>query len=245
MEKKNVSIHTGTSGWSYDEWKGDFYPEDIAKKDWFGYYCKHFDTVELNATFYRSFPEKTYRGWAEKAPVHFKYVLKAPRLLTHRKFLKDPESILGRFEERASLMNDKTGLLLLQLAPKTPVEHERLENVFRSSKDPGKLAVEFRNEKWMNKEVFKLLEKYRIVYCNPDSPDIRVDSILTSDTGYIRLHGRKEWYKYNYSKDELGEISDAAEQMISKGAKTVYIFFNNDYQTHAPVNALALKKMLF
>ncbi len=121
-----MKYYIGTSGWSYDDWKGRFYPEGTAKKKWLQYYASQFNTVEINAAFYRRFQPKTYKGWAEKAEPGFKYVVKAPQLITHRKFLKDVDDNCKEFAESASHLGDKFGLILLQLHPKMPYEPERL-----------------------------------------------------------------------------------------------------------------------
>lgn len=234
----------GTSGWSYAHWQGVFYPEKWPKSRWLEYYVTRFSTVEVNATFYRTFQDQTYLKWRERAPKGFCYVLKAPRLITHRRYLQGAEESIGRFWAQARLLEDKLGLVLLQLAPNTPYEPERLRHALRAFHDPRRVAVEFRDERWLTGEVRELLEEKRAVFCSADSPKSKLLDWVTSDTGYIRLHGRREWYAYDYPAEELKEIASLARRMAREGAKTVYVFFNNDAKGFAPKNALVLKEML-
>ncbi len=234
----------GTSGWTYDHWKGNFYPSELTRKNWFNYYTDHFDTVEINATFYRRFEDQTYLNWAFKAPEHFQYVLKVPRIITHRKFLRDCELDIREFWRSAKLLREKLGLLLLQLSPQIPFAPGLLKKALSSFNDPKKVAVEFRNESWLNQETYNLLKKIGVVFCNVDSPRFSFIEWTTSDIAYIRLHGRKRWYSYNYTDHELEEIAEAARQLNNKGARKVYVFFNNDFEGYAPRNALRLIEIL-
>ncbi len=234
----------GTSGWTYDHWKGNFYPADLAKNRWFEHYATIFSTVEVNATFYRTFQDTTYQKWYDKAPADFSYVLKAPKPVTHYKHLIDAEDEIQAFWRSANLLGDKFGLILLQVAPDTPYDLERLEKALRAFSDPGRVAVEFRNDQWYNEEVRGLLTRLGAVFCDADSPRSHLRGWVTSQTAYIRLHGRRHWYSYNYSDAELADIAERARNMAGEGASCVYIFFNNDFEGYAPVNAQVLKKML-
>jgi uncharacterized protein YecE (DUF72 family) len=237
-------IYIGTSGWIYEHWRGLFYPADLPQKRWFDYYTTCFSAVEINATFYRTFKDQTYLNWREKAPPGFRYVLKAPRLITHRKYLEDVEAEITRFWQSASLLGERLGLILLQLAPATPYDPERLRKALRAFEDPGRVAVEFRRREWFNEEIYQLLREVGAVFCNADSPKTALNDWLTSETAYLRLHGRKRWYSYNYSPEELSQIAALVQEMIHKGAHAVYVFFNNDFEGYAPQNALTLMHLL-
>jgi len=234
----------GTSGWSYPEWSGRFYPEGWPKSRWFDYYVTQFTTVEVNATFYRSFRDETYHKWRERAPEGFSYVLKVPRLITHRKRLADVGDIIRTFWRSARLLGDRLGLVLLQLPPKMPFDLARLEAALTAFPDPSRVAVEFRDERWLEKDAFTLLSRVGAVLVSADSPKTRMSGHVTSEVGYIRLHGRDAWYTYDYSEGELREIASVARSMAARGAETIYVFFNNDFGGHAPRNARALKEML-
>jgi uncharacterized protein YecE (DUF72 family) len=244
MKNNDPQILVGTSGWSYPHWRGVFYPEDWPKSKWFEYYVRKFTTVEINATFYRFFKDHTYHNWRDRAPEPFKYVLKTPRLISHRKYLKDAEDQIKAFWRSANLLKSRFGLILLQLAPGMPYEPDRLKQALLAFETPGKVAVEFRHRKWLTGETRDLLREAGAIFCAADSPKTKLTDWVTSETAYIRLHGRKQWYSYDYSRQELREIAELAKRMAGHGAKTVYIFFNNDFEGYAPKNAIALLEML-
>lgn len=234
----------GTSGWTYDHWKGRFYPPDLPKKSWFDYYAGVFHAVEVNATFYRSFKDQTYNNWRQRAPQDFGYVLKVPQLITHRKYLLDVDEDIRKFYQSCSLLKDKFEMILLQVAPNTPYDLLRLQKALSAFPDPSRVAVEFRRPEWLNPDTMYLLRAARAAICNVDSPQQRITENLTSDRAYLRLHGRQRWYAYNYSEDELKEIALLARNLVKGGAHRVYIFFNNDYEGYAPANARALQSLL-
>ena len=234
----------GTSGWSYPHWKGTFYPDDLPKSRWFEYYASVFPTVEVNATFYRRFKDKTFENWRDKVPGHFRYVLKAPKPITHVKYLEDAETEIKEFWRQATILGERLGLILLQLAPKTPYDPERLRRALEAFGDPSKVAVEFRNKQWLCDEVKALLTNMNVPFCSADSPKTKLLDWTTSTyAAYIRLHGRKRWYSYDYSDDELREIAELARRMGER-AESVYIFFNNDIGGYATKNALKLMELL-
>jgi len=237
-------LFIGTSGWYYDHWKKCFYPPDLPKNKWLEHYLKYFRTVEVNATFYRSFKPKTYHNWADKVPDGFRYVLKVPRLITHRKFLKNCKKDIGQFERSANILGEKLGLLLLQLAPQTGLELDLLSSALDAFKDPSKVAVEIRNKEWLTDETTVLIKEHGAIFVNIDSPDIRLLDQVTSETVYLRLHGSKKWYQHNYSDDELHMFATQIREYIKAGAKQIFVFFNNDYHGYAPENARKLAEIM-
>lgn len=238
------TYRVGTSGWTYDDWQPRFYPKDCPKRKWLEFYAEHFTSVEINATFYRRFKDVVYQNWHDRVPTDFRYVLKIPRFITHRKILLDIQEDLKTFCTSAQLLKEKLGILLLQLAPRTPYDLDRLENVLNHFPNTKKVAVEFRDPKWFTPETFALLKKFRAIFCTADSPKTRLENIVTSDKAYIRLHGRTKWFDYNYSTKQLEQIADLANNMHTQGAKEVYIFFNNDMHANAVKNAATLRKIL-
>jgi len=234
----------GTSGWTYEHWKGCFYPHGLPKSRWFDYYAGLFSAVEINATFYRTFKDQTYLNWKARAPQGFGYVLKAPRRITHRKYLQDVEEDIVTFCRSCALLEDRLEMILLQLAPATPYDPERLSKALRAFPDPGRVAVEFRKACWFTSEIEELLRSVGATFCNVDSPRQELTGTLTSKRAYIRLHGREHWYAYNYSATELEEIAGLARELAARGAEKVYIFFNNDFEGYAPANALVLHEIL-
>jgi len=244
MSKEKAQFLIGTCGWTYSDWEEIFYPEDWHKSRWLEYYATQFRTVEINATFYRIFKDQTYQKWRERVPKEFCYVLKAPRFITHHKQLKGAEEQIKSFWRSAALLEDRLGLILLQLAPSTPYDLQRLKQTLLTFGDPGKIAVEFRHKKWLTEETRELLKETGSVFCAVDSPTSELADWVTSENAYLRLHGRKQWYAYDYSLQELREIAVLAKRMEELGAKKVYIFFNNDVNGYAPKNALTLLGML-
>ena len=129
-------VHVGCSGWVYRHWRGSFYPEGLAQKRWFERYAEEFDTVEINASFYRLPLASTFHGWRDKAPPGFRYAVKVNRFITHMKKLKDPESSTPKFFAGANRLEEKLGPVLFQLPPRWKVNPERLEE-FLSSIERG------------------------------------------------------------------------------------------------------------
>lgn len=240
---KQIPCLVGTSGWTYEHWKGCFYPPGLAKRRWFEHYAGIFQTVEINATFYRTFKDQTYLKWKERAPQGFGYVLKAPRRITHRKYLFDVEADITEFARSCALLEERLEMILLQLAPATPYDLERLRKALLAFPDPSRVAVEFRKACWFCEEAADLLRSLGSAFVNVDSPRQELTRLLTSKRAYIRLHGRKCWYSYNYSHDELAEIAALAGELAERGAERVYIFFNNDCAGYAPANALTLRDL--
>lgn len=238
MTKRKFFI--GTSGFVYPHWKGKFYPKDLSQNKWFEYYCAKFPTVEIDATYYRSFGKKIYQNWYSESPKDFKYVLKAHRIIVHRKKLTGTE--IKRCWESAITLKEKLGLILLQFSQKALVDKNQLEKIFSLFPDPRFLAAEFRNHNWLQPEIKKLLQIYKVTFCSSDAPEINLTNWITSDIGYIRLHGysKNNWYAKKYQKKDLTQIATIANQMLHKGAKQVFIFFNNDVEGFAPQNALEL-----
>jgi len=244
MANDRSSFLVGTSGWSYEHWKERFYPKGLAKTRWFDYYVNLFPTVEINATFYGHFKDETFFNWRDRTPPDFKFVLKAPKLITHQKLLLDAKEDIRQFWQSASLLGEKLALVLLQIAPDMPYDPDRLRQAIQTFGNPAQVAVEFRREDWFNEDIRDLLKEIGAVYCDAESPRFQLKSWVTASTGYMRLHGRHSWYAYNYSEEGLRELAARARQMQDNGAERVYIFFNNDLEGYAPANALALMEIL-
>lgn len=239
-----MKVYIGTSGWTYEHWKDLFYPEGLARSRWFEHYSTCFPAVEVNATFYRSFKEQTFQKWRDKAPSGFKYVLKVPRLVTHRKYLKDVDETIGQFVRVSAVMGDTLGAFLLQLAPGMPFEPDRLRRALRAFPQPDRVAVEFRHQRWFTDEIRELLSEIGAIFCIVDSPMLQVRDWVTSSVVYFRMHGRSRWYAHNYSPAELSEVAQRILALESRSVDTVYVFFNNDYQGYAPRNAALLMDIL-
>ncbi len=237
----NKVIHLGTSGWYYDDWVDTFYPKDLEKSKWLSFYAQQFDTVEVNASFYRLPFENMVKGWRRKAPDDFLFTFKGSRVITHRKKLKDSEEYLDRFYSRIREIGDKLGIILWQLPPNLHRDDEKLEAFLNMLDSSIRQVIEFRHESWFDQKVYNLLEKYNVGYCILSAPGLPTVFESTSDFAYVRWHGKNDWYKQEYSKQELGGWASQINQL---DVSEVFGYFNNDYQGFAPKNCAELKQML-
>jgi uncharacterized protein YecE (DUF72 family) len=236
-------IYIGTSGWLYDHWRGIFYPEEVSKTRWFDYYAEHFDTVELNVSFYRLPKKETFIGWWEKSPKNFLFAVKASRFITHVKRLKDCREPWKLFISHAKGLKEKLGPVLFQLPPNLKVNLDRLESFLKIiSKYKVRKAFEFRDESWFCDEVYSLLSKYKTALVLADSPRYPLVEKVTADFVYIRFHGGKILYGSNYSKKELKKWANKIKKWSKKGLD-VYAYFNNDAHGYAVDNAMTLKAL--
>jgi uncharacterized protein YecE (DUF72 family) len=242
--------YVGTSGWSYEHWQGVFYPEGLPKKERFAYFAAQIPTVELNATFYHLFPEKTFQGWAEKAPPGFLYAVKMWRRITHYKRLQNVEEDLRLFLHRITLLEDHLGPVLIQLPPGLHRDDSRLSRfleVFREAQEilekTFRAAVEFRHKSWFAEEVYTLLDAAGIAFCLGDMPKLEFPRRVTGDFTYLRFHGKPYLYRSLYSEETLSEWSVWLGMQLKAGFDA-FVYFNNDFEAHAVHNARQLKHLL-
>ena len=234
----------GTSGWSYDEWVGLVYPTRSTPK--LKYYSSIFSTAEIDSTFYASPKQDMIQGWIRNTPPGFKFSLKLPQLMTHKKRLENIEDDTAQFLDLIKPMSDsgKLGAVLVQLPPSfTKKSAKTLENFFQLLSPSFSYAVEFRDKSWEEKDTFKLLERYRISSVITDSP-LELTAELTTDWAFVRYHGRgqKIWYDYKYSEQEISMLAKKL-QGIQEKTSVVYGYFNNHYGGNAVENTLQLIQM--
>ncbi|HET7307550.1 MAG TPA: DUF72 domain-containing protein [Gammaproteobacteria bacterium] len=231
------AIRIGTSGFHYKHWKGDFYPADMPERDWFGWYARHFDTLEINNTFYR-LPERTvFAQWHDQAPPGFCYAVKFSRFGTHIKYLKSVEPI-ERFMDRAAPLAELLGPVLVQLPPHWQVNTERLDCFMAALPSTCRWTFEFRHPSWLCDEVFALLEKHHVALCVHDMIDNHPRRLTTNWT-YLRFHGAH--YSGSYSSQYLTALARRLRDYANDGVDA-YVYFNNDAEGHAVRNAQALKR---
>ncbi len=239
-----MTIRIGTSGWVYKHWRGIFYPPDWPPRNWFAYYAREFDTIEINNSFYRLPSETAFDAWREQAPPNFLYAVKASRFITHLKKLKDPNRPLDLFFARAKRLGEMLGPVLFQLPPHWGVDPSRFEN-FLSVLPEGQIhVVEFRDPSWLIEEVFRLMERYQVAHCIHDFTGLEVPLRVTAATIYIRFHGDPV-HGGNYTP---GALEVWAKRMAkwhgASGNHNIFAYFNNDVSGYALKNAKALKEML-
>ncbi|UOQ54788.1 DUF72 domain-containing protein [Hymenobacter cellulosivorans] len=222
------TTYIGCSGFSFRDWKGMFYPPDVPPRKWFEYYCTHFNTLELNVTFYRmpelSFFEKLY----QQSPPGFRFAVKAPRQVTHyKKFNAEAEPILAEFYATIREgLQDKLGPVLFQLPPKAAYTEELFHRLI-DNLDPGfENVVEFRHPSWWEGEVFQQLSRHKVSFVSQSHPlPLPDEAVATTNLLYYRFHGVPELYKSEYSREFLQRIAD--EIAAIPKLEQVYLFFNN------------------
>ena len=243
MKKLNCDIRVGTSGWHYDDWKGRFYPQDTPKARWFEHYAEHFDTVEINNTFYHLPKQKTFENWYERAPDGFLYTVKANRYITHIKRLKDAHEALDRFLEAAGVLRERLGPILYQLPPSMHKDPERLRAFLKLLPRRQIVVFEFRHESWYADETYELLNKFGAGFCVHDMPGTPSPRVVTGNIIYLRFHGTTGRYRGNYRAVALEKWVQWVEQNIT-GMRAVFAYFNNDYNAYAVNNAKMLREQL-
>jgi uncharacterized protein YecE (DUF72 family) len=235
--------YVGTSGWHYEDWRGLFYPQELARSKWLEFYARHFATVELNNSFYHLPSQKAFVNWQEASPEGFTFAVKVSRFITHIKRLKDIEEPLQKFLERAVLLEDKLGPLLYQLPPSMKRDDERLKAFLTILPGRYRHVFEFRHESWFNDKVFDVLKKHGAGFCVFDMPNATSPIVATADFAYVRFHGSAGLYSSSYSDEEL---TGWAKKIVELGQKlkAVYIYFNNDVAGYALNNARTLTRFL-
>lgn len=238
---REMILHLGTSGWSYPDWRGRFYPEGVPQKNWLPFYAQHFRTVEINMTFYRFPKPETLRGWLDKTPPDFTFTLKANRQITHLKKIKGVKSEVRYFYILADSLRDRLGCILFQLPPSLTLDLNLLKDFLSTLSPEHKNVIEFRHESWYGEEIYELLNSRNVIFCAVSSARVPKTIVETAETCYFRFHGLTGGYRYNYSDEELKEWAG-----IIKKAKAgeSYIYFNNDYQAYAVSNCKKLEEFL-
>lgn len=238
----NASLHIGTSGWHYKHWLGKFYPPKLAPSSMFDWYSRHFDTVELNNSFYRLPPEENFVRWRTLAPPGFTFAVKASRFITHMKKLKDPQSSIAKFFERAQLLNEKLGPVLFQLPPRWPANLERLHSFLEQLPSRNRYVFEFRDPTWHTAAVYRILSRHNVALCNHDWRDVHGPKELTADFAYIRMHGPSGTYQGSYTIEDLEHWAERVDRWRSE-LRAVYVYFNNDQGGFAIENAMRLREL--
>jgi len=231
-------IHIGTSGWSYKHWRGTFYPKGLKIKDEFEYYLKHFNTVEINNSFYRLPKKETFAAWRESVPSNFVYVVKASRYITHMKKLHDPKQSTALFFDHVALLEEKLGPILFQLPPFLKANASLLANFLEQLPKSFRYVFEFRNADWYRDDIFDLLREYNCAFCIYELAGHQSPVETTADFVYVRLHGPGGKYQGSYSDEALSQWAESCKNWSK--TKDVFVFFDNDEKGYAAFNALRL-----
>lgn len=237
------AVCVGTSGWHYKHWKGPFYPENLPAAKMLDWYAQHFDTVEINNSFYKLPAEEALATWREQTPRNFLFAAKGSRFLTHMKKLKDAEEGVRRFMERVEVLGEKLGPILFQLPPFWTVNAERLDAFLGVLPPKRRYAFEFRNETWHCEEVYAVLRRHNAAFCAWELSGVRSPLEITADWAYVRLHGPEGPYQGSYHHDVL--VAWAAHvRKWNRRLRAIHIYFDNDQSAFAVKDARALRELI-
>lgn len=232
------NMKIGCSSFNNPLWKGVFYPEKLPSKEWFSYYCEHFNTYEFNGSFYKFPTIKVFDNWYKKTPDDFVFSVKAPKEITHlRKFI-DCEHLIADFYSVAELgFRDKLGPILFQFPPSFTFSLERLTLIVTSLNLNFTNVLEFRHQSWWVPEVFSFLKVNKITMCSVNHPQLPTSIFSDASFIYLRLHGRTRLFYSQYSAEELKSIKNKI-----KGT-TAFVYFNNTASNAGILNALQMQNL--
>lgn len=221
-----MRLYVGTSGFSYKEWKGSFYPEKLAAKDMLPYYSSKLPAVELNNTFYRMPKREMVESWKQQVPENFRFSVKAAQRITHFKRLKDAADETRYMLEIVSALDDRLGVVLYQLPPNMKKDLERLETFLKTLPPNPPAAFEFRHPTWFDDDVLQMLRNENRALCISDTDDLPVSHIdKTADWGYLRLR------RVVYSTADLREW---ISRMKAQDWKHTFVFFKHEDEGTGP-----------
>jgi uncharacterized protein YecE (DUF72 family) len=215
-----MNFFVGTSGYSYPEWKGNFYPAKMPAKQMLGYYAERFHTVEINNTFYRPPTAQLLETWAAQVPAEFRFVLKAPQEITHAKRLIGADALVRSFVETAGALKDRLGPLLFQLPPHFGKDVPRLRAFLALLPRTCRAAFEFRHQSWFCDEVFDALRAHGAAICIADADDeLDVPFVSTTEWGYLRLR------RADYDDPALKAWAD---RVRAQNWRDAFVFFKHE-----------------
>ncbi len=221
-----MKFHVGTSGYSYKEWRGNFYPEKLPAKEMLSYYASRLPAVEINNTFYRLPQRSMLENWKEQVPANFRFSIKASQRITHFKRLKDVEDETKYLLDTASVLEDRLGVVLFQLPPNMKKDLPRLETFLNCLPEATRAAFEFRHQTWFEDDVLEVLSTGNHALCISDTDDLPVTHIdRTADWGYLRLR-RVEYSEANL-KEWLKRVRD-------QKWREAFVFFKHEDEGTGP-----------
>lgn len=242
-----TKIHIGTSGWSYQKWKGLFYPQKLPSAQWLDYYTQFFSTTEINGSFYRLPSVETVEKWTAQVPDDFLFCPKMSRYLTHMKKLREPGEPLERFFSVFAPMRRKMGPVLVQLPALLKFNYDVAEQFYRLLKftyHPYSFVMEVRHPSWLEEESLTLMTAFDIGLVISQSGNVfPYSEMITAKNVYVRFHGPDELYASSYSDQMLQEFAGKFRQWVAEGHE-VWAYFNNDIHGYAPVDAQRLQRFV-
>jgi uncharacterized protein YecE (DUF72 family) len=236
-------VWIGTSGWTYDGWRGPFYPKHVAKKDWLAWYGKQFPSTEINGSFYRTPSLEAVRAWREQTPKDFLFAWKASKFITHWKRLTNSENSIELMVTRLEVLGPKAGPVLFQLPPHFKANRERLVSFLKLLPKRYQYVFEFRDRGWYADAILDVLRDHDISLCLSDHHDAPTPWEVTARHVYVRGHGPGGHYRDNYPDKTLRQWADKIETW-KRQRRTVYCYFDNDQKSAAPADAKRLMQLL-
>jgi uncharacterized protein YecE (DUF72 family) len=235
--------HIGCSGFHYKEWKEGFYPKGLPQRLWLNHYCRHFNTLELNVTFYR-FPQLSFlQNWYQKTPAGFSFAVKAPRLVTHYKKFDACESLLLDFYQTIQKgLQEKLACVLFQLPAQLSFTEDLLKRIVQQLDPAFTNVVEFRHSSWWQSVVYETLSNHHISFCSISHPLLPDEVISNTDVIYYRFHGVPHLYYSSYDEAFLQSVISTIKN--AKQAKQAFIYFNNTAQMAAIQNAQFVQQLV-
>ncbi|HEX6963121.1 MAG TPA: DUF72 domain-containing protein [Lacipirellula sp.] len=239
------NVWIGTSGWTYDAWRGPFFPEDVPKRRWLEWYAAQFHTTEVNGSFYRTPSLEAVKKWRDETPDDFKFAWKASKFITHWKRLTEKcANSIGLMETRLKVLGPKLGPVLFQLPPQFKADAPRLANFLKMlPKRRRRYAFEFRDQSWYDDAILDILRKRNVALCLSDHHDAPSPWIVTADFVYIRGHGPTGEYHSHYSPRTLNKWAADVKKWKREGLD-VYCYFDNDQKSAAPKDAKRLSELM-
>jgi uncharacterized protein YecE (DUF72 family) len=237
-------IFIGTSGWIYKGWAGTFYPPEVKSAKQLEFYAQKFNTVEINATFYRLPLPTTVQGWRKRSPDEFVFALKGSRFITQMKKLNVERASIKIYFDRVKHLKEKLGPILWQLPPNLGFNAERLDRFL--SIVPKKLhhAVEFRHPSWYEREeTFQVLRAHGAAHVGVSSLRMPMNFTVTARFIYLRFHGLQQGPAHDYTEEELRPWAEHCRRCVAQGL-AVFTYFNNDWNTRAPLNAEMFRRLV-
>jgi uncharacterized protein YecE (DUF72 family) len=237
-------VSIGTSGWHYDSWRGPFFPEDVPKKGWLACYARTFPTTELNGVFYRTPTVEAVRGWYDQTPKNFVFAWKASKFITHWKRLTDKSrNSIALMESRLRLLRHKAGPVLFQLPPHFTADRERLASFLKLLRKRRHYAFEFRHPSWYESAILDLLREHDMALCLSDHHDAPAPWEVTARHVYLRGHGPGGRYRDHYPDSTLRTWAREIQKW-KRQRRTVYVYFDNDQKSAAPLDARKLMRLV-
>jgi uncharacterized protein YecE (DUF72 family) len=221
-----MNLYVGTSGYSYKEWKGPFYPADLPDKQMLHFYGGHFRSVEINNTFYRMPKSSVLEAWAAEVPEDFQFVIKASQRITHFQRLKDCRDSVEYLLDVIGVLKSRLGPVLFQLPPNLPKDAGRLRDFLALLPPQRRLAFEFRHQTWFDEEVFAILREHQAVLCIAEAEnDLEIPFVSTADWGYLRLR------RPDYGDAEL---KSWGKRVAEQKWRDAFIFFKHEDEGKGP-----------